>query len=565
MNKILKVFCLSLFAAVLFVAPLVFAAQTPPDAGQVLRELKQPPLPPAKPAPVIRLPEEQPQPRVDTDVRFIVKKVKLVYLMQVKGEEINCARHLNVNKLEAEFSHLIGKEAGLSDLQAEAQKLTQDLHAKGYLLARVVLPPQEIKDGVVIFTILEGDAGQTSIDNKTFLFTPRFESILAGHLPVGKLVTTPLLDRTLLLAADLPGAGQVTGILSPGGRIGASDLTMQVAPGKAIEGELSVDNYGNRYTGQERLNGSLVVNSPLRIGDRLRLDITRSERDLFSGRIAFDLPVGYDGLRLGTAFSSSSYELGKEFSNLDAHGTANTIALYGSYPLIRTKTKDLWFNIQGEHRRLKDWIDVTDTIAKKTINALLLELNGNWQDGFMGGGFTRYRIAATGGGLSIKTPEALVFDQAGPKTDGSYIKWQAALSRLQRLTHSTRIYFNLRGQLAGKNLDSSEKFELGGNDGIRAYPNGEGAGDEGVLANLELRQDLVPNLLEVSLFYDWGETRFNHRNYTSSDNTQTLAGYGIGLGWTPRNFFVTASLAWRAKDVPMTAPDKRPRAWVQAG
>ena len=34
-------------------------------------------------------------------------------------------------------------------------------------------------------------------------------------------------------------------------------------------------------------------------------------------------------------------------------------------------------------------------------------------------------------------------------------------------------------QLSSKNLDSSEKFTLGGIGGVEAYPSGEASGDEG--------------------------------------------------------------------------------------
>jgi hypothetical protein len=45
----------------------------------------------------------------------------------------------------------------------------------------------------------------------------------------------------------------------------------------------------------------------------------------------------------------------------------------------------------------------------------------------------------------------------------------------------------LRGQWADTNLTSSEKFSLGGNDAVRAYPTGEAPGDRGWLATAELR------------------------------------------------------------------------------
>jgi hemolysin activation/secretion protein len=55
------------------------------------------------------------------------------------------------------------------------------------------------------------------------------------------------------------------------------------------------------------------------------------------------------------------------------------------------------------------------------------------------------------------------------------------------------LYASFSGQRASKNLDSSEEFFLGGPNGVRAYPQGEGAGDEGWLSRLELRHGAGPH------------------------------------------------------------------------
>lgn len=66
-----------------------------------------------------------------------------------------------------------------------------------------------------------------------------------------------------------------------------------------------------------------------------------------------------------------------------------------------------------------------------------------------------------------------------------------------------------------KNLDSSEKFFLGGAHGVRACPLGRAAGDEGALATLELRcaltqwLDAMPSLV---LFADQGYVDINKRH-----------------------------------------------------
>jgi hemolysin activation/secretion protein len=110
---------------------------------------------------------------------------------------------------------------------------------------------------------------------------------------------------------------------------------------------------------------------------------------------------------------------------------------------------------------------------------------------------------------------------------------------------SNVIAVSLSGQIAGKNLDSSEQFALGGPNGVRAYPQGEGIGDEGYLANLELRHGLTNNL-QALLFYDVGSTTVNRDVFgPPSANTRNLAGAGVGLRATVKQVQLKLSLAWR--------------------
>jgi hemolysin activation/secretion protein len=538
------------FAA--FFAALPALAQTLPDAGRTLRDLERPAASAARPAPTLTLPAET-DGAADGSVRFVVREARL-----------DDGNFLGTAAPDAELAALAGKEVSLADLRGEARRLTQRLRDSGFALARVIVPAQEIRDGVVRLQVLDGRLGRVTADNRSRLGGKQLNRLLVAQVAPGEPLRTEALDRALLLFSDLPGAGAVAGSLAPGDRVGTSDLTVAVAPGQDYEGELTADNHGNRYTGQHRVGTRLDANSPAGLGDRLRLNLTASDQALYYGRLAYDLPVGDGGLRLGGALSRSRYNLGKEFAALDAHGTANTASLYGSYPLVRSRTANLYLGASLEHRRLEDRIDSTGTHTDKSAAVLVLSADGDWTDGFAGGGLSRGRLAVSGGRLDIDTPTARILDAAGPQAAGGYAKWQAAFSRLQSLGAATRLYAGLQGQWAGKNLDSSEKFTLGGAYGVRAYPQGEGAGDEAALATLELHQDLLPGL-EAKAFYDWGSVHINRTNFTTAPNSLILTGYGLGAQWSRGGFFASAAFAWRDRQPAVSAPDRSPRAWIQVG
>jgi len=529
-----------------------FAQTGQPDAGQTLRQLQQQPVPNVPSArPTLSLPPETDTAAEDS-LRFRIASV------QIEGNSLIASA-----ELRPLVEPLVGREASLRDVREAAARITALYRARGYIVARAYVPAQEMRDGVLRIGIIEGKLTSSKADNTSLVATPVLDRIVATQNLGGKAIRSAELDRELLLIADLPGVGAVNGVLRPGQDVGSSDLTISAGPGKAREGDVSIDNYGNRYTGQARINGRLDINSPAGIGDRLGLRATYTEEQLLYGRAAWDAPVGGDGLRAGAALSTSRYDLGREFANLDADGTAHTGGVYASYPLLRGLNQNVWLRGAFDYRKLKDTIRVTDTETRKKVKAATVEAYGDLTDALWGGAYSTWRLGAVLGKLDIDSPDALAADRAGPRADGSYRKIEYGATRLQALAPRTTAFLSLAGQWASQNLDSSEKFVLGGAYGVRAYPQGEGVGDDAWLANIELRQDLAAGV-QLGVFYDHGHVKFNHDRYADGANSATLKGAGLNLAVKYRSFDVRATVAWRTGERAVTAPDRNPRLWLMA-
>jgi hemolysin activation/secretion protein len=129
----------------------------------------------------------------------------------------------------------------------------------------------------------------------------------------------------------------------------------------------------------------------------------------------------------------------------------------------------------------------------------------------------------------------------------------------------------LSGQFASKNLDVSEKMELGGMSGVRAYPEGEAYADQGYLLTLEARMDLppppapVPGRMQLVVFADTGHVTLDRHPWVAGTNHRTLSGAGIGVSWADAgNFLVRAFYAHKLGSASATsAPDRSGRFWVQ--
>ncbi len=518
-------------------------AQVSPNAGQLLRDVQPAPLAPAV-QPALQPSADAPAPASQPNERaFLVKT-----LVFSGNQEVPSA------VLQTLVEGVVGSEQTLGQLNAAARRITAYYREKGFAVARAYLPAQDITDGQVTISIVEGRMARSTLANQSRLSDAR-ASAYVGDVKDGDVIRAAQIERGLLLLQDTPGVGASRATLQPGASPGTSELLIDLQPAAAVTGSATLDNYGSRSTGAYRLGTNLNLASPLQIGDQLAVGALTSGDGLQYGRMAYQLPIGADGLRVGAAVFGIHYKLGKEFEALQAHGTAHSGTVYASYPFIRSAARNVNGTASFEDKHLNDAVDSTATVTGKRVHVGSLGLSGSQQDGLGGGGVSSVDLSLVLGQLDIQSASALALDAASAQTHGSYRKLAYAASRKQRITNSTLVLASFAGQQANKNLDSSEKFSLGGPNSVRAYPASEASGDTGYRATLELQHTLLAGV-QGTLFFDVGSIRVNKNVYDASvANSRTLAGAGFGVNASWNHFDIRASLAWRTQGgVPTSIP-----------
>ena len=581
----------ALGACLVLVAPFALAADIP-NAGDTLRNIeRKAPTTPPKPAEIHIEREEHPiapYPAAVAKIKFPVQEVRII------GNTV-----FHRNELTALVKKYAKPDQTLAGLEAAAANITDFYRKRGYFVARAYLPAQEIKNGVVEIIVLEGRYGEITLNNNS----RTQDAVLNNHVAqsqLGDIIDVRRLEHALLLIGDVSQVDEVLAVLRPGKEVGTSDLVIQVGtmppppavpppsvtePGvpppeatpptvkpsikstSLMQGSVSVDNYGTRVTGRYRVGASARLNSPSGYGDRLEGRILTSGQGQDYARLAYGIPVGPSGLQLGLAYTNSSYQIGEEFSALDADGRAVVWTASATYPLIRSRGGNLYTDLSYDQKSLNDHVGATNSNSEKRNNILGLGLSGNRNEA--SGSSTTFTLRIESGRLLIETPSAKAIDELTARTDGSYTKLGYSLARYQRLTTNTLLYLALSGQRASKNLDSVEKMPLGGPYGVRAYPVGEAAGDDGFLATAEIRyevaQTMLPGKLNLIGFYDTGKSSINHNPYASGDNVRTLSGAGFGISLAkPRNYESQLSYASRVGNtLPANAADRSSQYWLQ--
>jgi hemolysin activation/secretion protein len=521
--------------------------QTTPDAGSLLQTL---PPPVSRPEIVPDIDDRFSKSRAIADVegmRLEVKGFRIVGLTVATEADLGNA-----------LAPFIGPDKRFQDLLDASAAVKRELAARGYFLADAIIPEQKLGDGVVELRVLEGRLGKIRLDVDPAVSISRalLESYI-GSLQEGGLIRTEDVERALFQIHDLRGI-VATSSFAPGASAGTADLTIRVSPGKKLDANLDFDANGSVYTGIHRIGGGVDGNSLLGYGELINVRATNAlDGNLRFARASALVPVGPWGTKLGAAYSELKYRLGTPvFNALKVNGGASVVSLIAIHPLIRSRNTNLL--VIGQHDK-RNFFDVqlatgAETLKKSDVSSL--GFSGDFRDRLGGGGINVFNLAYTLGELKFGTVGLDAADLAGRKTRGQFGKTNISLSRLQAISERLALYASYSQQFTNKNLDPSEKFSLGGPNAVRAYPQGEGAGDRGYLASLEMRYRLpidedLPGSLVLTGFYDLGRAILIQQPTAAdiaanAERLRRIAGPGIGLNWeVPNDWYLRTTLAFR--------------------
>lgn len=498
----------------------VGAQRVPPDAGTLLQQLEQErQFQPPQPKKPLTIPEPESRPGGDL-------------LLTVNRFVLSGNRLIDDERLAQALAPWLNRPLDFAELQ-KAPIAVAALYREAGWVVRTYLPAQEVADGLVRIVVIEAVFGdvQVEVRDGVRLDPAAAKRMVLAAQPSGLPLSASAVDRALLLLEDMPGLA-VQGDLKEGKAEAETDLLLQLQPLPLLSGEAAMDNTGSRSTGVARWTGSVSAASPLGLGDLAGVTLLHSQGSDF-GRLAWSLPVGSHGLRAEISHSQLAYRvIAPEFASLDAKGSSRTTGLNFSYPFLRMRAANLYLLAGLERKRFLNESNGA-VVSDYGLTLASLGVSGVRHDEFAGGGSTSGSLSLISGKVDLGGSPNEASDAAGPRTAGGYRKLRVALQRTQAVTQGLMLSASLQGQFASRNLDSSERFYLGGTTGVRAYPTSEAGGSEGSLLTIEARQRLASRLT-LSVFHDNGRVLvLRNRDFqgAAAVNGLRLQGAGLALSW----------------------------------
>ncbi|PQJ96601.1 ShlB/FhaC/HecB family hemolysin secretion/activation protein [Chromatium okenii] len=543
-------------------------AQRLPDAGTLLREIERT-TGKTQNAPAPLLP-------VKPDAEDVPLPEKAGETVLVNSFRIDAGRFPDA-ELQALLKEYVGHPVTLAQLQVGTRKIS-DYYRQHDYLAYAYLPPQTVHDGIINIKVVEAKLGQVKLDAAapTRLNTSVLRGVVTQRAVPSQALRPEQLSAAVAILNELPGVAQAQSLLEPGTNLGESDAVIRVEEAPLAQADVSLNNTGSKATDMWQTFVAGSIDSPLGRGDQLRFNLLKSQGDRYLW-LGASTPLGSSGRRIEINASALEYAIQPSISPLDLKGRSTTAGVVLTQPLRRSSRFSLTATAGLETKRMVDRMDEI-TLGDKQIRVAYLGLTSMLRDHWLGGGINNFDLTLNIGDLDLtRRPEQFTGDQLTAQTHGSYQKLHLALSREQPLSQRVTLLTTLLAQWTPTNLDSSEKFTLGGYYGVRAYPTSEASGDNGGLLSLEMRWQLRDSW-RLSGFYDVGwiqqhaQPWENWQTVANQPNTYQLQGVGLSLRWAPSPLFQTqATIASAIGDNPgldaaghnSDGNDDKYHAWVQ--
>lgn len=433
----------------------------------------------------------------------------------------------------------------------EIGMVVEQYYRKNNYLARAVLPPQDLTDGLLTVDVIESVFSKVEIEQELADLPntqAHVEAIIEAQQKTGEPLSSKSLDRALALANDLPGMS-AQGTLRQGREAGETELLLKLYQGRTRQTELSMDNAGSRSTGVMRLMANMTWFNPNDLADLLSVVAVHTQGSDYA-RLAYSMPVGTDGWRMGLNASVMSYEvIVGEQGMVGAVGRAVTQGLEWVYPLLRADDSSATVTLTADTKKFENTSAQGLLMSDYKAKVMAAQVAGFYRDLNPGGGTGTYSLQLSHGGINLDGSLSQQTDATTAKTEGVFNKIRLNGSWQQAITSKTSAFVSYAGQLTDKNLDSSEKMQLGGMNGVRAYPTGEGSGSDAQLIQLELRHQLESGI-SMAAFYDWGQVWLAHDpSYPGGPqhNRNTYKGFGASIGYTFDDG-ISLKATWARKD-----------------
>jgi hemolysin activation/secretion protein len=395
-------------------------------------------------------------------------------------------------EVEAAVYPYLGPYRTTGDVEQARGALEQAYRDKGYQTVSVQIPPQQMRHGVVMLEVMQGEVARLRVHGSRYFSLEQIKRE-APSLQEGQSPNFTQVTHDLLVLNELPDR-RVTPTLSAGAVPGTVNVDLNVKDTPPVHGSLEINNRYSAETTPLRLNGSVSYDNLWQLEHSIGFSFQVSPEDLsqvkvFSGYYLARVPeVSWLSLMLqGTKQDSNVNTLG----GIGVAGKGDVLG--GRAILTLPAQKDFYHSlslgIDYKHFNQDVLIAGTDAVTPVTYYPLSAAYSGTW----MGKGYETDLNASVNLALRGLGSDEAEFELNRHGASGDFIYFRGDLSHTRDLPEGFQVFVKAQGQAADQPLLNSEQFSGGGLGTVRGYLESEELGDNGIFGSAELR---TPSLSE---------------------------------------------------------------------
>lgn len=464
--------------------------------------------------------QKAPEPKKE-ETKFLAKKIILTGCESFPAESFSSI----LSKLE-------NKEISLGDLVSAAKEVEGEYLKRG-IIAAVIIPPQEIKDGSVTLQAIEARMGKLEIPKHKYYNRERLAYY--WKTPRAEILRYNKISKSLQLMNKNPDR-EVKAALHAGKKPGSTDAILTAKTRFPVHGTASISNEGSSETGKTISSFGLRHNNFLGRDDTFLGSYT-SSRDYGGSGFYHSMPINFSG-------ASVFYGYGRGMSI-----PTKDIASSG----IKSKTRNVTFSLNqdiykdGENSGdvfigfdAKDKVIHYDEGVYSKDSLRIIKSGANFQQRGLNG--VTYISPEISQGVDAfgASPRNNPVASRGAKSN--FTKFNLEAQHKRTLPFNLQASLKAEGQFSSTKLTPQEQFSLGGIDSVRGYPLGDYYADAGVASSAELlvpayfipqalrlpysQRPLKDNLTFIG-FIDYG---FGMRRNPSATDKKSVTELAMGTG-----------------------------------
>jgi hemolysin activation/secretion protein len=430
-------------------------------------------------------------------------------------------------RIGAALEPYVGPDRTIDDLRAARAALESIYARRGYGATQVILPEQEIKDGIVRLQVVEVKLGAVRIEGNRFFDEDNIRASLPA-LVTGEPLATERLASQLRLANESP-VKQTTVVLKPGGRADEVDAEVRIADQRPYRFSLSLDNTGTPETGNYRIGAGFqyanlfnrdhvlnvqYVTSPSQEDNPDQLALPPNNRvTIWGAGYHAPIPAWGDSIDLVAGYANVNSGVVQNLFNISGSGRVYAGRYNLGLPSVASVEQKLSFgyDVLYYDNNVVPVGSSTAIVPDYVLHPLSLGYSGAWRSTANDAVFYLAGVRNLPGGSNGDQAQ---FDLVRPGAEADYTLARLNASWVHRLPRDVQARARFTGQYTSDMLLPAAQFGIGGMDSVRGFIEREFVGDRGFSGSLELYSPDLAALdtgaaasdvrVRFLAFYDWG-------------------------------------------------------------